>query len=408
MASNVIIKAVSEAPIDGSPYSRQDGTWVAASTGGIPEAPTTLSYVRANTGWSLPNLNMGARTDTTFNLGISNTNLVTALPMASISLAGIMPAADKSKLDGLVGIPSGGSTSQVLSKIDGVDYNVAWVTPSGGGGTDPDAIHNNVAAEINSITTKSTLKSTDYILIEDSEDSFNKKSADLSGLMAMEANTIIDIPTGSTKASIEILLASVPNDLGSFTLTLRIDAGAVLTADALDYFDTARFFNGYVEIKPASGTVPITFDSYMRTPACPLLIEDIEFILGNSTISMIIDMPVASVVSFRDCTFSLSSSPVSITNYGIIQPSTSDFSFTNCAFTGNATGITNTYVMSVTNARRACTYSFIDCYGPSIDMDYIVSGYSGDVGGLARLYGDTSWATTTITGGSRVRTDVKA
>ena len=34
-----------------------------------------------------------------------------------------------------VGIPSGGSTDQVLAKSSGTDYAVAWATPSGGGGS---------------------------------------------------------------------------------------------------------------------------------------------------------------------------------------------------------------------------------------------------------------------------------
>jgi hypothetical protein len=33
-----------------------------------------------------------------------------------------------------VGVPVGGTTGQVLAKIDGTDYNTEWVTPSGGGG----------------------------------------------------------------------------------------------------------------------------------------------------------------------------------------------------------------------------------------------------------------------------------
>ncbi len=32
-------------------------------------------------------------------------------------------------------LPTGGSALQVLSKVDGTDYNVAWTTPSGGGGS---------------------------------------------------------------------------------------------------------------------------------------------------------------------------------------------------------------------------------------------------------------------------------
>lgn len=34
-----------------------------------------------------------------------------------------------------VGVPTGGSTGQVLAKIDGTNYNTEWITPSGGGGS---------------------------------------------------------------------------------------------------------------------------------------------------------------------------------------------------------------------------------------------------------------------------------
>ena len=34
-----------------------------------------------------------------------------------------------------VGVPAGGTAGQVLSKVDGTDYNTEWVTPSGGGGS---------------------------------------------------------------------------------------------------------------------------------------------------------------------------------------------------------------------------------------------------------------------------------
>lgn len=33
------------------------------------------------------------------------------------------------------GVPNGGTTGQILSKVDGADYNTAWVTPSGSGPT---------------------------------------------------------------------------------------------------------------------------------------------------------------------------------------------------------------------------------------------------------------------------------
>lgn len=37
-------------------------------------------------------------------------------------------------------IPAGGSSGQVLAKVDGTDYNVTWVDQQGGGGDDPNAI----------------------------------------------------------------------------------------------------------------------------------------------------------------------------------------------------------------------------------------------------------------------------
>ena len=51
-----------------------------------------------------------------------------------------------------------------------------------GGGTDDDAIHDNVAAEISAIVEKTTLVGNDKIVIEDSEDSYNKKGAKVSNL----------------------------------------------------------------------------------------------------------------------------------------------------------------------------------------------------------------------------------
>jgi len=47
-----------------------------------------------------------------------------------------------SGLDGLA--PAGGTAGQVLEKIDGIDYNYAWVTPSGGGGN-PGLINDSAA-----------------------------------------------------------------------------------------------------------------------------------------------------------------------------------------------------------------------------------------------------------------------
>lgn len=50
------------------------------------------------------------------------------------------------------------------------------------GGADPDAIHDNVAAEINAVTEKASPVGADVLLIEDSADSYNKKRVQITNL----------------------------------------------------------------------------------------------------------------------------------------------------------------------------------------------------------------------------------
>lgn len=68
----------------------------------------------------------------------------------------------------------GGGTTNFL-RADG-----AWAAPPGG--TDADAIHDNVAAEISAVTEKATPISADLLLIEDSADSNNKKRVQIGNL----------------------------------------------------------------------------------------------------------------------------------------------------------------------------------------------------------------------------------
>ena len=59
------------------------------------------------------------------------------LPDATTTAKGAMSASDKAKLDSIgSGVPDGGTTGQVLSKASGTDYDLEWVTPSGGDVTD--------------------------------------------------------------------------------------------------------------------------------------------------------------------------------------------------------------------------------------------------------------------------------
>lgn len=75
-------------------------------------------------------------------------------------------------------------------------YNgAAWEDLGGSGGADADAIHNNVAAEISAIAQKVTPVSADVLLIEDSEDSFNKKYIEIGDLPASGGDTLPVVDT---------------------------------------------------------------------------------------------------------------------------------------------------------------------------------------------------------------------
>ena len=53
-------------------------------------------------------------------------------PQGPIGLTGATGPAGANGTNG-IGVPVGGSTGQVLSKIDGTDYNTQWITPASGG-----------------------------------------------------------------------------------------------------------------------------------------------------------------------------------------------------------------------------------------------------------------------------------
>lgn len=64
-----------------------------------------------------------------------------------------------------------------------IKIRIADLPAGGGGGTDPDAIHVNVAGEIASITAKANLDGADLIVIEDSADTNNKKRATIDDVL---------------------------------------------------------------------------------------------------------------------------------------------------------------------------------------------------------------------------------
>ena len=73
----------------------------------------------------------------------------------------------------------------------------AWASIGGGGGTDVNAVHVNVASEISAITAKATPTTSDFILIEDAADSNNKKKITIGDLPSSTSSGIVGIANSS-------------------------------------------------------------------------------------------------------------------------------------------------------------------------------------------------------------------
>lgn len=114
---------------------------------------------------------------------------------------------------GKVALYVSSSDSKVYAKTDaGVVYDL---TDSGSGGSDADAIHDNVAGEIAVITEKTSIIGGDWLIIEDSADSNNKKSVRFGNL------------TGSAGADELAKVSS--NDTTAGYLNGKIVAGSNIT-----------------------------------------------------------------------------------------------------------------------------------------------------------------------------------
>jgi hypothetical protein len=110
---------IAEATIDGTPYARQDAGWVSISPG-VEEAPIdTFPYSRQDAGW--------VAAGTVVNTG----------PATQDNFASFSDGTGNSIGDSFVpitAIPDGGNAGQVLTKVNGSDFNTYWtdVTVSGG------------------------------------------------------------------------------------------------------------------------------------------------------------------------------------------------------------------------------------------------------------------------------------
>ena len=121
-------------------------------------------------------------------------------------------------------------------------------------GSDDDAIHDNVAGEINAVTLKSNVVNNDVFLIEDSEDSFNKKRVTISSV------------TGGTPP-----VTPVPS-VHNFSI------------DIADIVDTNTGQSGYVDIVNGSREVTFGITNHSRITSLALQLNGTDIVtLTNPT-----------------------------------------------------------------------------------------------------------------------------
>ena len=155
-ADGTIVIAGYVANLDTSAYSDGDKLYLSPTVAGgytttKPSAPNHMVYVgvvtrsHPNQGVIQLRIQNGYELDELHN--VSNTSLADKDLLAYESATSLWKNKSFSTLDLLTattaastyaatarGLPTGGTTGQVLSKIDGTNYNVQWATASGGGG----------------------------------------------------------------------------------------------------------------------------------------------------------------------------------------------------------------------------------------------------------------------------------
>lgn len=106
-----------------------------------------------------------ALTLATVNSNVGTFGAAASVPVITVNAKGLITSATTAAILGLA--PVGGATSQVLTKIDGTDYNYSWQNPSGGGFitsvTDGSGFDLTVSSGAFSLTTQLTTGSVPFI-----------------------------------------------------------------------------------------------------------------------------------------------------------------------------------------------------------------------------------------------------
>jgi len=121
-------------------------------------------------------------------------------------------------------------TADALMSFNGA----AWAAIGAGGGTDANAVHVNVGAEISAITAKATPTTSDIILIEDAADSNNKKKITIGDLPSSGGNTIYSANDTIGTGRVATLTDSLTIKDGTFKVQ---GLNTLTTASALQIYD---------------------------------------------------------------------------------------------------------------------------------------------------------------------------
>ncbi len=184
-----------------------------------------------------------------------------------------------------VGVPAGGTTGQVLAKIDGTDYNTQWVSGGGGGATDL-SIANRGASTL------------DIASSTGNDATVPAATTSLTGLMVAADKTKLDgIGAGANVTSVAGktgVVTLVKADVGLGNVDNTSDANkpvSTLQATAIAAKqDITTLLTAYVGLSATSGTIEKTGANsvgvYTVTAAGKALIDDADATAQRSTLGL--------------------------------------------------------------------------------------------------------------------------
>lgn len=113
------------------------------------------------------------------------------------------------------GVPTGGTAGQVLSKIDGADYNTEWVTPSSGGGGVEIITDNTHAINTTTLYVKTTAGNTKSVTVGNLVCNFNLAAESIASPASYASYKLVKpINFGTSEQSRELFHLTLTNAAG--------------------------------------------------------------------------------------------------------------------------------------------------------------------------------------------------